>query len=423
MSSLLVVGKNSHGEFGVNSKYPFLALTRIHENKTITNVFSGADYSIYCIIHQGHKQYWSAGDNSNGSCGNNIKYEPTITVLCPVHFVHNNINIKKVCVNVNRNCTFWISDTNKVYANGRNMYRKLGLNDKLDRYAPELVEYLDDDYYVIDIQSTYSHTFALCAANHENIKIIVDNWIKQIQNTIHILPKAVIHLIILFYGINKVYTTQVFVNIEPWKEMEIFSDINIVKIRTGYSHSLLLQSNGMVWCYGDNDKYQLGISDDDNNYKQILYEPVQIPLFVNIKICISDIKCGENHNLAIGDNHEVYSWGDNTYGQCGIVIKQTNGIFMEIKQPTVIKDLESYSYGVVAIDCGTNHSYCKLANDSHFLFGSNTYNECLHPKLSKVERPLCINDIIKETTGGKVIESISLGCNNTKIVVTDQYTK
>jgi alpha-tubulin suppressor-like RCC1 family protein len=55
-------------------------------------------------------------------------------------------------------------------------------------------------------------------------------------------------------------------------------------------------------CVGD------GTTDDCLNIKQIEY-------FKNIFIV--DIACGNNNCLSISNKGEIYSWGDNEYGQIG----------------------------------------------------------------------------------------------------------
>lgn len=33
---------------------------------------------------------------------------------------------------------------------------------------------------------------------------------------------------------------------------------------------------------------------------------------------VIDVSTGDNHVLALSDNHEVFAWGTNTMGQCGL---------------------------------------------------------------------------------------------------------
>ena len=51
---------------------------------------------------------------------------------------------------------------------------------------------------------------------------------------------------------------------------------------------------------------------------QIWNKPVIIPYFMNNKIRIIQICAGNCHSMALSHDNAVYSWGDNTEGQCGV---------------------------------------------------------------------------------------------------------
>jgi len=40
---------------------------------------------------------------------------------------------------------------------------------------------------------------------------------------------------------------------------------------------------------------------------------------------IESISCGSNHSFAVTTDNEIYSWGFNKYGQCGISPEIKNG--------------------------------------------------------------------------------------------------
>ena len=147
---------------------------------------------------------------------------------------------------------------------------------------------------------------------------------------------------------------------------------------------------------------------------------------------IKDIQCGNDHNLALDANGRVYSFGANHLGQCG------DSSTKHVDTPKMIKYLKNYT--VLQIDCGSNHSYCRVAKhcvmdgeqDKHYLFGSNKYNECITYDNAinngqrdkcfnniKVVTPHCINDIIEEKSNGKIIKAVYLGHHNTKIILSD----
>ncbi len=87
------------------------------------------------------------------------------------------------------------------------------------------------------------------------------------------------------------------------------NNLEINKMSTGARHSLVLCSNGEVYCFGDNsDKQCFGFS----NY---VNEPIKIEFGDDCKII--DIQCGFNHSIAKSNTGKIYVWGDSSYGKCG----------------------------------------------------------------------------------------------------------
>merc|ERR1712232_518388 len=67
---------------------------------------------------------------------------------------------------------------------------------------------------------------------------------------------------------------------------------------------------GQIYCWGKNDSKQLGI--DDRTYYRA---PIQCLSLSNEDIV--DIKCGYGHTLVLTSNQDVLSCGTNQYGQIG----------------------------------------------------------------------------------------------------------
>jgi alpha-tubulin suppressor-like RCC1 family protein len=82
------------------------------------------------------------------------------------------------------------------------------------------------------------------------------------------------------------------------------------QIAVGTDHSLGLDKNGLVWSWGYNSKGQLG--DDSVTTKT---SPVSI--LGNLKT-FCQIAAGRYHSLGIDKNGLIWGWGDNDYYQLGI---------------------------------------------------------------------------------------------------------
>ena len=118
------------------------------------------------------------------------------------------------------------------------------------------------------------------------------------------------------------------------------------------------------------------------------------------------------HVLAIDYDDIVYGWGYNKYGQCGCITES----YHELESPKPIEFFKDVP--VRNIECGVNHSYVATLSNQHYLFGNNDYNQCMMgDHIKTVSNPHCINDILNMNGNQMTIKLVSLGCDNTKIIV------
>ena len=83
----------------------------------------------------------------------------------------------------------------------------------------------------------------------------------------------------------------------------------IKKIAVGDSHTLALDSNGVVYAWGYNPDGRLGNNTTAQNNVAVAITGGAI----NGKV-IEDIAAGYYHSVAVDNNGKVYAWGNNTYG-------------------------------------------------------------------------------------------------------------
>lgn len=88
---------------------------------------------------------------------------------------------------------------------------------------------------------------------------------------------------------------------------------------------------------------------------------------------IKQISTGFDHFLALTDKGEVFSMGDDTYGQCGLgqMSRSTSPPFYErrVKNPRKVEGLNA---NIKKICCGANHSLAITEEGSLFGWGSNS---------------------------------------------------
>lgn len=94
-----------------------------------------------------------------------------------------------------------------------------------------------------------------------------------------------------------------------------FSTKNVIDVFTGKNHSFSLSMNGkrkVFKSWGLNCFKQLGLGNRENTHI-----PTEVEFFVG-----KDVKYatgGDNHSIVLLENGEVYVWGRNDRGQCGII--------------------------------------------------------------------------------------------------------
>lgn len=101
-------------------------------------------------------------------------------------------------------------------------------------------------------------------------------------------------------------------------------DMVVVKAACGLHHSVFLTSDGKVYSTGFNDNGQLGLGDNLRRSKPTLVDALK-----DFKVI--DIACGYYHTLARLANGDVYSFGRNDKGQCGIEEGGSSSFLLPVK--------------------------------------------------------------------------------------------
>lgn len=198
---------------------------------------------------------------------------------------------------------------------------------------------------------------------------------------------------------------------------------NIKQISTGYSHSLILSKTGELYSWGAGGEGQLGNGDIVDSeipikveglkdikkveaYKnssfaldksgivyawgegystlpmKIIFSEKVIDISGNILLTesgkvynisnlqtpieglknIAKISAGTSHNLALSVHGVTYSWGTNTYGECGIVTTGDLGV-------------QEIAYTIYEISAGNQISIVKAENKDIYTFGNNAQGQ------------------------------------------------
>lgn len=133
---------------------------------------------------------------------------------------------------------------------------------------------------------------------------------------------------------------------------------NIEAIDCGYGHTICLDNEGRVFSFGSNLYGQLGIG---KNYNSVPY--THLPQLIDISP-VKQISCGGKFSICLSLKNELYSFGDNRYGQLGIGNTDTCDTPHKIK-------LEDIQF----VQCGGFHAHCKSINNVIYSWGRNNHGQ------------------------------------------------
>ena len=149
----------------------------------------------------------------------------------------------------------------------------------------------------------------------------------------------------------------------------LFGGHLVTFVATGENHAALINLNGELWTWGSNSHGQCGIqnqlSDTVCDYNDAIFEPVQ-PFLVNeITGKSCFVACGGKHTLALTNENTVYSWGNNQYGQLGLALDE----FESFHQP---RELLFFTERIVSwLGAGSHHSIALTIEGYAYVWGRN----------------------------------------------------
>lgn len=129
-----------------------------------------------------------------------------------------------------------------------------------------------------------------------------------------------------------------------------------------------LSATGTVYLLGTGEQFQLG--------RRVLgrqWFGALIPRAIGPKQVrqIKFISAGSYHSFAIGDDHKVWAWGLNQYGQYGI---DPVGQYKDcVQAPTIVNHL--FGYKIVQIAAEDRHGAVVTADGQLLVWGRNDYHQ------------------------------------------------
>ena len=152
-------------------------------------------------------------------------------------------------------------------------------------------------------------------------------------------------------------------------------------IAAGYCHSLAVSQRGGLYAWGNNDFGQLGIVTEDMKKVPSSNLPLRL---APLKHPMDKVACGMFHSAAVSQDDLLFTWGANKNGQLGFLD------FVNRLVPEQVTELKEESVKWVA--CGSNHTLVVTRAGKMYGFGNNSFN-----KLGCRDRKLKINKNLPPT--------------------------
>uniref|UniRef100_A0A8B9KWM2 HECT and RLD domain containing E3 ubiquitin protein ligase 4 n=1 Tax=Astyanax mexicanus TaxID=7994 RepID=A0A8B9KWM2_ASTMX len=137
---------------------------------------------------------------------------------------------------------------------------------------------------------------------------------------------------------------------------------NIVAVSCGESHTLALNDKGQVFAWGQASEGQLGLA----NMEDCVRVPRNIKSLSEVHIV--QVTCGYRHSLALSRRGQIFSWGQNKYGQLGLGKEGPS-----VLTPQLVQSLLGIPFA--QISAGGAHSFGLTLSGAVFGWGRNKFGQ------------------------------------------------
>jgi alpha-tubulin suppressor-like RCC1 family protein len=148
--------------------------------------------------------------------------------------------------------------------------------------------------------------------------------------------------------------------IRPFPGQPIGVNRDVADVSAGSDHTCAVKNDGSLWCWGGNDRGQLG---DGTNVGKVI--PKRI-----FASGVKKVSTGDKYTCAIKNDSSLWCWGENNSGQLGLGII---GGYYTIPQP-VTNDVIKVST-TAGLSWGAAHTCAVKSDGSIFCWGNNSYGQ------------------------------------------------
>ncbi|QLY40670.1 hypothetical protein HF295_07345 [Hujiaoplasma nucleasis] len=362
-------GQNTYGQLG-NSTFDQKILPldisqyfELVDNETIIQISAGAIHSAalssnHRLFTWGNNDHHQLGDGTFGPSSG----ESTPKDITDEFSLESGEYIESIAMGTFHSSA--LTSEGRLFLWGNNELGQIGNNSTSNQALPlDVTEYLNLNANESIIQVELANTNTAVLTNQNRLLIWGDNYYGQLGN-----------------GNNNNSSLPIDIS----ASFNLQTDEVIQSISLGVVHAGALTNKGNLYMWGYNGEGLLGNESGDNS---------NIPLKINDFISLDEnesiqkIELGGNHSSLITSNHQVYTWGQNTYGELGNNTSESQNKPININAYISLDEDDSINM----IHLGIQNSYIITEKGSIYAFGKNTDGELGNNNSKNQMTPIMVN--------------------------------
>nr|XP_020009828.1 probable E3 ubiquitin-protein ligase HERC6 [Castor canadensis] len=166
------------------------------------------------------------------------------------------------------------------------------------------------------------------------------------------------------------------------KKIKALSGIRIIQVSCGDFHSLALSEGGQVFSWGKNSDGQLGLGKGIASQA----EPQCVRSLEGIPL--AQVAAGGAHSFALSFSGTSFGWGSNEAGQLALI---GNNVRVQSYKPLSVGALKNL--GVIYISCGYKHTAVLTQDGQVFTFGDNSFGQLGYNSTAETRGPQLVERI------------------------------
>ena len=185
----------------------------------------------------------------------------------------------------------------------------------------------------------------------------------------------------------------------------------VTQIAAGEHHSLALTASGQLYSFGENDFGQLGNASNVGTKN-----PNPTPTLVSLPAAsgpVTQIGAGAADSLALTASGWLYAFGDNFFGQLGSTTN--NGTFNPNPTPTLVS-LPGASGPVTQIAAGGGQSFALTSSGRLYAFGFNGFGELGNTTNNNTPSPNPTPTLVTLPGASGTVTKIAAGADHTLVL-------